>query len=490
MKRKLRKNCLQVLQHTFGLTAFRPGQEAAVSALLSGRDLLCVLPTGSGKSLCWQLPAVLNASLTIVISPLIALMQDQVMQLQGREIAAAMLSSLMQEEERLQVCERVKSGEIRILFVSPERLESPSFLQLCKACPPWLMVVDEAHCIVQWGEEFRPPYSRIAEFASCFAKRPVLCALTATADRAMQRDIIENLRMVHVKRVNLPVIRQNIHYHVTTALYKSPEILRILSMQQGKTVIFCRTRERTVKLAETLMQKGYRAMHYHAGMTREERVDVQEQFSSGGIQVLTATTAFGMGVDISDIRCIIHDYLPDNVTDYVQQSGRAGRDGLTAESWLILTPYDFLSTSRHYAHMRKQMKRHPVSVFSAMRQDWRAKRQLLQVALSAPCIPAALAGCFGHHVKPCGICSSCRMGAMQESVPDFRYMPEWEMRLWLLKWQRGRIAKHRQCKPHEVLTDSTARDLARWMQYPEDGRALPEGITRMVRCFRQMSGME
>lgn len=481
MKRKLRKRCLQELQRTFGLTEFRPGQEAAISALLAGRDLLCILPTGAGKSLCWQLPAIMQTGLTIVVSPLIALMRDQVQQLLSKGVPACTLDSLMSPEERNTAMREIANGRIRIVFVSPERLESYAFRQLCRNHAPSMLVIDEAHCVIRWGEEFRPAYQKIREFAGMLQARPVVCAMTATADPVMQKEIAEALGMKRYKRVRLPVIRDNIHYHVTTALHKTPEILRILSMQQGKTVIFCRSRSRTESLAAQLTRNGYSAAFYHAGMDRDERLAVQNRFSEGGIDVLAATTAFGMGVDIPDIRCVIHDYLPDNVTDFVQQSGRAGRDRMDANSFLILTPYDFQLVNRPFDTGNRRMR--SIGKLAETYSRWKPVKQMLSVCLTKPCIPAALSKCFSHRKKPCGHCSACIAGPLRRRIPPLYRMRSWQVRAWLLDWQREQMAARENCPPWKILSGRELNRCARLLEYPRNEHH--DGIIRLIHCLRQ-----
>ena len=237
MKYSLKRDCRYHLTHTFGLADYRPGQKEAVYALLSGRDVMCILPTGAGKSLCWQLPAVVSKRLTLVVSPLIALMRDQVQHLHAAGIPAIALDSLMSAEEREAGLKRIRAGAVRIVYVSPERLMQPRFRQLCMEKPPWLIVVDEAHCVVQWGEKFRPAYTAIAEFIAGLPARPAVCALTATADAAMQRAIRDNLSLNRCKRVTMPIIRGNLVYNVRTTLERTNELLRLCQKYPAKTVM-------------------------------------------------------------------------------------------------------------------------------------------------------------------------------------------------------------------------------------------------------------
>ena len=330
MRTARKQQCSRVLRNTFGVSGFRPGQEQAADALLDGRDLLCILPTGAGKSLCWQLPALMMDELTVVISPLIVLMHDQVRHLRERGIPSVHLDSLMTPAERADALNQLTRGQAKIAFLAPERLNHPEIHALCQQRPPAMVVVDEAHCVVQWGDAFRPSYQQIGQFVSSLPRRPVLCAMTATADKQLQRGIVQSLGLRHPKRIVMPVERPNLHYSVLPTVHVTDAILRALQKIPGKAVVFCRLRARTESLAERLNRAGIPAAAYHAGLNREERSRVVQAYLSGRIRVVTATSAFGMGVDIPDIRLILHDHLPTNMIDYVQQSGRAGRDGETA----------------------------------------------------------------------------------------------------------------------------------------------------------------
>ncbi len=483
MKRSLKRDCLRHLRDTFGLEGYRPGQKAAVETLLSGRDLMCILPTGAGKSLCWQLPALVHEGLTVVVSPLIALMRDQVQHLQRAGVAAVSIDSLMSKEERSQAMTDIRRGEIRIVFVSPERLEQRQFRQLCCDAAPWLVVVDEAHCIVQWGEEFRPAYDHIGEFLQMLPKRPVLCAMTATADAGMQREIIRSLSIHRVRKVQLPHIRENLRYEVRTTLNVPGEILRMCLQTPCKTLVFCATRSGAEWLAELLRKNGVSAAFYHAGLERQQRLDIQEAFRTGRVEVLCATSAFGMGVDIPDIRRVIHDHLAGDLIDYAQQSGRAGRDGLDAACVLLFEPNDFLIRARRPRSVTGGMGWHLLRKQQYLQSYWRKLQKLLRVMLRSDCIPSQMAASLGRRIPPCGKCSACRQGAMLKSIPDFRHMREWQIRLWFLQWQRDEMARRQRCAPGSILSDRAMMTAARLLVLPDGGSELPE-MERLLAHFR------
>lgn len=482
LKYSLKRECLRHLRQTFGLQTYRPGQKAAVHALLSGRDAMCILPTGAGKSLCWQLPAVVHVGLTVVVSPLIALMRDQVSHLAEVGISALSLDSLMEWDEREAATARIRSGEVRIVFVSPERLEQEKFRRLCAETAPWLVVVDEAHCVLKWGESFRPAYAAIADFLQGLPNRPVLCAMTATADADMQRAIRKSLGMRRTKLVLLPAVRENIKYEVRTTLDRTGDILRLVQQYPCKTVIFCRTRLRVQELSALLIHNGVSSAYYHAGLERAERMAVQTQFQAGEVDVLCATTAFGMGVDIPDIRRIIHDYLPDNVIDYVQQSGRCGRDGEPATCVLLFEPNALVSKATIHAMAREKFNKHPIKRRRYLRKYWQGVRQLMRVLFHAECIPASIVRSFGGRAHPCGQCSACCRIVPGLRIPSFARMRQWQLRGWILQWQRDALAAQRGKAPGQIAPDRALDFAARNLAFPEDVSAPPE-LERLLQHF-------
>ncbi len=486
MKSSLKKACLHHLQCTFGLDDYRPGQREAVQAILSGRDVLCILPTGAGKSLCWQLPAVVHGGLTVVISPLIALMRDQVQHLADIGVPAVSLDSLMSPEEKGEAVRRIWQGEVQIVFVSPERLEQSSFRRLCRDAQPWLIVVDEAHCAVQWGENFRPAYREIAGFIAELPARPVLCALTATADGSMQRGICTQLGLRRPRQVLLPILRENLTHEVRTTLDRTREIGALLQRAEGKAVVFCRSRARTERLSELLRANGIHAAFYHAGLEREDRLQVQQRFMEGSATVLCATSAFGLGVDIPDIRLVIHDYLPDSLIDYIQQTGRAGRDGADARCILLLEPNELVSKAAIEKRAKDRFKRKPFKRWRYLRKKRRELRQAMDVLMASGCIPAAASRAFGHRAEPCGRCSACLHGRLVDRAPSLVGMKDWQIRAWILLWQRDALAKKLQCPPKDILSEAAIRKGAKDYVFPKDASIRPE-MERLLRHFRRES---
>lgn len=489
MDAAMNRACERALTQLFGVPGYRPGQRAAASCLLSGRDLLCILPTGAGKSLCWQLPAVVHEGLTVVVSPLIALMLDQVEGLHRRGIPAAAITSLTPYEERREAERRIRAGEIRILFIAPERLESERFRALMQDCPPWLLVVDEAHCVVQWGREFRPPYQRIGEFARSLKVRPVLCAMTATADQGMQKQIIRSLGMHRPREVFLPVVRENLRYSLCFTPSCNAEILRLAISERCKTVVFCSTRSRTIELAEYLLASGVAAGFYHGGMKQEARIGVQQRFRDGAIEVLVATSAFGMGVDIPDVRRVIHDALPASVTDLAQQSGRAGRDGEMADCIVLFAPPDVFSRGDLIYSMHMATRFHPLEHARLMRQCWKPTKRLLQVLLRSRCIPAGISAALGRPAKPCGQCSACLQGPAAGSLPILKRMDEEALIRWFIRELRSRFAARLGMSPARFIPGPEMARMARDCSVPAiaDEAVGPE-LERFLRAVYAAGG--
>ncbi|MEP7234793.1 MAG: ATP-dependent DNA helicase RecQ [Ignavibacteriota bacterium] len=334
-------NLLGTLQHIFGISAFRPMQEEAISNLLNGKDSLVVMPTGGGKSLCYQLPAVSMNGTAIIISPLISLMKDQVDKLESRNIPAAAINSSQSYEESKAILGRIREGEIKLLYVSPERLESESFRTLISEIPISLIAVDEAHCISEWGHDFRRSYRRIPEFYDLFVdRRPPVIALTATATPEVRFDIKEQLGLREPLEIVTGFERPNISYAVLREYEKEVELINLAHSIEGSIIVYTSSRSRADKIALNLRQLGFRADCYHAGMGNDARMSVQENFHSGELQIIVATSAFGMGIDKPDVRAVVHFDLPATLEAYYQESGRAGRDGNEALAILMYNSGD------------------------------------------------------------------------------------------------------------------------------------------------------
>ena len=322
----------------FGLETFRPGQQTAIETILSGRDLLAVMPTGAGKSLCFQAPAVVHDGLTLVVSPLIALMKDQVDGLQARDIRAAYIASGQSSAERSAVMRAIRENEVDLLYVSPERLRDHSFIERIARAKVWFVAVDEAHCISTWGSDFRPDYLRIPEAIERLPERPVIAAFTATATPQVQADLEEKLGLREPEHVLAGFDRPNLRLLVRycqTPSFRLDELVRQVQSRKGTGIVYSGTRRATEEQAEFLCEHGRKALAYHAGLSSEERSYAQDAFMSGDIEVICATNAFGLGIDKPDVRFVIHTTLPPSPDAYYQEAGRAGRDGLPADALML-----------------------------------------------------------------------------------------------------------------------------------------------------------
>jgi ATP-dependent DNA helicase RecQ len=332
----------QILQQYWNYDTFRPAQEAIITTVLEGKDCFAMLPTGGGKSVCYQVPALARDGFCMVISPLIALMQDQVMQLQQRGIAAAFIHSGLNGKQLDEVLYQASKNAYKLLYVSPERLQSEVFQAYLEQFELNLIAVDEAHCISQWGHDFRPAYRKISELRKWFPDVPVM-ALTASANAMVQADIIAQLKLQQPAIFKQSVVRENLFYHIAYSENKPGDISGLMRAQPGSSIIYCRSRKRCVETAIQLRSEGFDAGVYHAGLPKEERDIAQVKWTQSDNQVICATTAFGMGIDKPNVRLVMHYDVPDNLEEYYQEAGRAGRDGKDAHARLFYYPKDIIN---------------------------------------------------------------------------------------------------------------------------------------------------
>src|SRR3989338_698311 len=335
-------NLNNFLQSRYGFSEFRPGQEEVVASILSGRDTLALMPTGGGKSLCYQLPALQLPGTTIVISPLIALMKDQVDGLRSKGIAASFINSSLSDDEVSERTLEFLAGQLKLMYIAPERLAN-GFINSLQQVPIALVAVDEAHCISSWGHDFRPDYMSIASYIDQLPKRPVVAAFTATATPEVKDDICRRLVLQNPNIFVRGFDRPNLKFVAKGNLRdreRDEEVLRLARKLEGSGIIYCGTRDKTEELAMFLQEEGEAAAYYHAGMESEERSLVQEAFMKGEVRIIVATIAFGMGVDKADVRFVIHAHLPASLENYYQEAGRAGRDNMPSTCVLLASPKD------------------------------------------------------------------------------------------------------------------------------------------------------
>lgn len=411
-------NQYDVLQKYFGHDSFRPGQETLVNAILTGHDVLGVMPTGAGKSVCYQVPAMLLPGLTLVISPLISLMQDQVAALRQSGIEAACIHSGMEEQEYWNIVQGARLGQYKLLYVAPERLETDGFLSLVSGVRVSLVAVDEAHCVSQWGQDFRPSYLRIASFLEKLSPRPPVGAFTATATGQVKQDIARLLELRDPVSITTGFDRPNLYFAVERPRDKDRFVEDyILDHPDKSGIVYCATRK-TVELVCTQLRRAkIAATRYHAGLEAEERRKNQEDFVYDRRRVMVATNAFGMGIDKSNVGFVIHYNMPKNIENYYQEAGRAGRDGSSAECILLYSLGD-VQTARFLiqnSHDNEELSEE--QAVQIQRLDLQRLDRMVAYCKTTRCLRGFLLEYFGQRqTGNCGNCSNCRGDFVQTDI--------------------------------------------------------------------------
>ena len=397
------------LKTYFGHTAFRPGQEAVIDALLAGRDVLAVMPTGAGKSACYQIPAVLRRGVTLVVSPLISLMQDQVAALREAGIPAACIHSGQAEETYREIVSSALGGAFRILYVAPERLETDSFLHLALRLDVGLVAVDEAHCVSQWGQDFRPSYLKIADFLARLPRRPVVGAFTATATEQVKADIAALLGLCDPLTLTTGFDRPNLYFAVARPRDKERYVEEYILDHPGKSgIVYCATRKSVESLCRQLRAAGIPATRYHAGLEAGERQKNQEDFVYDRRRIMVATNAFGMGIDKSNVSFVLHYNMPKNLENYYQEAGRAGRDGEKAECILLFSLGD-VQTARYFIDNNTDNEDlTPAQAGTVRARELERLDRMVAYCKTTRCLRGMLLEYFGeHHPGKCGKCGNC-----------------------------------------------------------------------------------
>ncbi len=399
----------EALKTYFGYDAFRGGQEEIIDALLSRRDALAIMPTGAGKSVCYQIPALLLPGITLVISPLVSLMGDQVTGLVQMGVPAAYLNSSLTYRQYLLALSRAREGRYKIIYVAPERLETEGFQAFAREADISLVAVDEAHCISQWGQDFRPAYLNIPAFVASLPRRPVVGAFTATATPDVKEDIQRLLALEDPLRVTTGFDRSNLYFEVQQPESKKAALLEIVKGRPDKCgIVYCATRKNVEEVCAFLQERGVAPTRYHAGLEAEERRKNQEDFLYDRAAVMVATNAFGMGIDKSDVRYVVHYNMPKDVESYYQEAGRAGRDGLPSSCILLFSGQDVRTGEFLITHGEQREDLDPATAERLRQRDLQRLRQMTGYCRTRHCLRQYILRYFGENAPDdCGTCYNC-----------------------------------------------------------------------------------
>lgn len=402
----------EVLKKYFGYESFRKKQEDIISAILSGRDVLAIMPTGAGKSICFQIPALLFPHGTVIISPLISLMKDQVEALNEQGIPASYVNSTVPYPESIERLRNLYRGRIKLLYMAPEKLEPSYFTQCLAQVPLSMIVVDEAHCVSQWGHDFRPSYSRIKNFVDTLPRKPIVTAFTATATPLVEQDMKQSLGLLRATVFRTGLDRPNLSFRVIQDARREDFILRYVKAHRKESgIIYCATRKAVDEIWDMLCQAGVNAGRYHAGMEDDFRQRAQEDFSFDHTPVMVATNAFGMGIDKSNVRYVIHYQMPKSLEAYYQEAGRAGRDGAKAECILLYSGQD-AGIQKYFIEQGNQSEEQRM-------RDYQRLNSMIDYCQTTSCLRNYILAYFGEQPKePCGHCGNCESSRGQVKVTD------------------------------------------------------------------------
>lgn len=408
-KGKKMSDKFSVLKDYFGHDSFRDGQEQIVDALLDGRDALCIMPTGAGKSMCYQIPALLFDGVTIVVSPLISLMKDQVGSLVQSGVPAAYINSSLSYPQFLRVLSNVEHGKYKIIYVAPERLLTDGFLDTCKKIKISMVAVDEAHCVSQWGQDFRPSYLKIISFVESLANHPIVGAFTATATNDVKEDIKKILRLENPFEITTGFDRPNLFFGVIKSSSKDEKLIDLIRERGDRSgIVYCATRKNVESVCELLCDNGFSAARYHAGLDEYERRKNQEDFVFDRKNIMVATNAFGMGIDKSNVTYVIHYNMPKNIESYYQEAGRAGRDGGEADCILLYSPKD-VRLNRFMIENSEGNDELTIEENEQIRErDFERLKYMTFYSTTNDCLRGFILRYFGGDKKAyCGKCSNC-----------------------------------------------------------------------------------
>ena len=398
-----KQQALRMLETYFGYTSFRPAQEAPIASLLRNEDVIGIMPTGAGKSICFQIPALCKAGLTIVFSPLISLMKDQVDGLLVQNIPAALINSTLTQAEFNKTMYEVRSGKIKLLYIAPERLGSNFFCNVLRALPIAQVIVDEAHCISEWGHDFRPSYRLIGEWLNSLPKRPIVGAFTATATKYVENDIKKLLGLDNANVYVTGFDRPNLSFSVIRTPKRMDYVVHYVRQHDNENgIIYCATRKDVDRVYENLTRAGIKVGHYHGGLSDEVRREMQNAYADDKLQVMVATNAFGMGIDKSNVRYVLHYQMPRNMESYYQEAGRAGRDGAPAECILLYSGQD--------VQVHKYLIEQSIEMPERQEVELRKLQSMIDYCFCSNCLRKYMLNYFGESTvwTICDNCSSCK----------------------------------------------------------------------------------
>ena len=399
----MKQQALRMLETYFGYTSFRPAQEAPIASLLRNEDVIGIMPTGAGKSICFQIPALCKPGLTIVFSPLISLMKDQVDGLLVQNIPAALINSTLTQAEFNKTMYEVRSGKIKLLYIAPERLGSNFFCNVLRALPIAQVIVDEAHCISEWGHDFRPSYRLIGEWLDSLPKRPIVGAFTATATKYVENDIKKLLGLNHANVYVTGFDRPNLSFSVIRTPKRMDYVVHYVRQHDNENgIIYCATRKDVDRVYENLTRAGIKVGHYHGGLSDEVRREMQNAYADDKLQVMVATNAFGMGIDKSNVRYVLHYQMPRNMESYYQEAGRAGRDGAPAECILLYSGQD--------VQVHKYLIEQSIETPERQEVELRKLQSMIDYCFCSNCLRKYMLNYFGESTvwTTCDNCSSCK----------------------------------------------------------------------------------
>ncbi len=402
-------DALQILKKYFGHNNFRAGQQDVVNAIMHGKDVLAVMPTGAGKSVCFQVPALMLDGITLVISPLISLMKDQITALSQSGVPAAYINSTLSQTQMMKVYDRAMHGAYKLIYVAPERLLTSDFLEFSEEAKICLVAVDEAHCVSQWGQDFRPSYLTISSYIKKLNTRPIVAAFTATATKRVKEDIQNLLSLQHPFCITTGFDRPNLFFSVETPKKKTERLIEYLhEHEQESGIVYCSTRKKVEEVTLKLCEEGFSAARYHAGLDDDERKRNQEDFSNDTVQIIVATNAFGMGIDKSNVSFVVHYNMPKNIESYYQEAGRAGRDGSPADCLLLYSKGDIVTIKRFINNPNQNVHLTAEQQAQVRKEDLKRLEQMIEYCTTDVCLRNFILQYFDETTaSDCGYCGNC-----------------------------------------------------------------------------------